>query len=192
MDKLKVTLIRSVIGRPQNQRDIVKGLGLGRVNSSVVVPDNAAMRGANLMKLHELKPAEGSRQVRNRVGRGTSSGNGKTAGRGQKGQKARGKVRLGFEGGQMPLFRRMPKRGFKNINRKEYAIVNLETLNKFEDGAEVTPALLVESGIIKDEKDGIKVLGNGTLNKQLTVKASKFSASAKEAIESKGGKAEVI
>ena len=144
------------------------------------------------MKLHELKPAEGSRQVRNRVGRGTSSGNGKTAGRGQKGQKARGKVRLGFEGGQMPLFRRMPKRGFKNINRKEYAIVNLETLNKFEDGAEVTPALLVESGIIKDEKDGIKVLGNGTLNKQLTVKASKFSASAKEAIESKGGKAVVI
>ncbi len=144
------------------------------------------------MKLHELKPAEGSRQVRNRVGRGTSSGNGKTAGRGQKGQKARGKVRLGFEGGRMPLFRRMPKRGFKNINRKEYAIVNLETLNKFEDGAEVTPALLVESGIIKDEKDGIKVLGNGTLNKQLTVKASKFSASAKEAIESKGGKAEVI
>ena len=139
-----------------------------------------------------MKPAEGSRQVRNRVGRGTSSGNGKTAGRGQKGQKARGKVRLGFEGGQMPLFRRMPKRGFKNINRKEYAIVNLETLNKFEDGAEVTPALLVESGIIKDEKDGIKVLGNGTLNKQLTVKASKFSASAKEAIESKGGKAEVI
>ena len=144
------------------------------------------------MKLHELKPAEGSRQVRNRVGRGTSSGNGKTAGRGQKGQKARGKVRLGFEGRQMPLFRRMPKRGFKNINRKEYAIVNLETLNVFEDGAEVTPALLVESGIIKDEKDGIKVLGNGTLNKQLTVKASKFSASAKEAIESKGGKAEVI
>ena len=144
------------------------------------------------MKLHELKPAEGSRQVRNRVGRGTSSGNGKTAGRGQKGPKARGKVRFGFEGGQMPLFRRMPKRGFKNINRKEYAIVNLETLNKFEDGAEVTPALLVESGIIKDEKDGIKVLGNGTLNKQLTVKASKFSASAKEAIESKGGKAEVI
>src|SRR5699024_4445848 len=144
------------------------------------------------MKLHELKPAEGSRQVRNRVGRGTSSGNGKTAGRGQKGQKDRGKVRLGFEGGQMPLFRRMRKRGFKNINRKEYVIVKLETLNKFEDGAEETPALLVESGIIKDEKDGIKELGNGTLNKQLTVKASKFSASAKEAIESKGGKAEVI
>jgi len=144
------------------------------------------------MKLHELKPAEGSRQVRNRVGRGTSSGNGKTAGRGQKGQKARSKVRLGFEGGQMPLFRRMPKRGFNNINRKEYAIVNLETLNKFEDGAEVTPALMVESGIVKNEKDGVKVLGNGELNKKLTVKANKFSASAKAAIEAAGGQAEVM
>ena len=135
------------------------------------------------MKLHELKPAEGSRQLRNRVGRGTSSGNGKTAGRGQKGQKARSKVRVGFEGGQMPLFRRMPKRGFKNVNRKDYAIVNLETLNKFEDGTEVTPALLVETRVVKDEKDGIKVLGNGELTKKLTVKASKFSASAKAAIE---------
>lgn len=146
------------------------------------------------MKLHELKPAEGSRKVRNRVGRGTSSGNGKTAGRGQKGQKARsgGKVRLGFEGGQTPLFRRMPKRGFNNINRKEYAIVNLETLNKFEDGAEVTPALMVEAGIVKNEKDGVKVLGNGELNKKLTVKANKFSASAKAAIEAAGGQAEVM
>ena len=144
------------------------------------------------MKLHELKPAEGSRQVRNRVGRGPSSGNGKTAGRGQKGQKARSKVRLGFEGGQMPLFRRMPKRGFNNINRKEYAIVNLETLNKFEDGAEVTPALMVEAGIVKNEKDGVKVLGNGELNKKLTVKANKFSASAKAAIEAAGGQAEVM
>lgn len=144
------------------------------------------------MKLNELKPAEGSRQVRNRVGRGTSSGNGKTAGRGQKGQKARSKVRLGFEGGQMPLFRRMPKRGFKNVNRVEYAIVNIETLNKFEDGTEVTPALLVESGIVKNEKDGIKILGNGELNKKLTVKANKFSASAKEAIEATGGQAEVM
>lgn len=144
------------------------------------------------MKLHELKPAEGSRQVRNRVGRGTSSGNGKTAGRGQKGQKARSKVRLGFEGGQMPLFRRMPKRGFNNINRKEYAIVNLETLNKFEDGAEVTPVLMVEAGIVKNEKDGVKVLGNGELNKKLTVKANKFSASAKAAIEAAGGQAEVM
>ncbi|HJD08954.1 MULTISPECIES: 50S ribosomal protein L15 [Ligilactobacillus] len=144
------------------------------------------------MKLNELKPAEGSRQVRNRVGRGTSSGNGKTAGRGQKGQKARGKVRLGFEGGQMPLFRRMPKRGFKNINRVEYAVVNIEKLNKFEDGTEVTPTLLVESGIVKNEKDGIKILGNGELKKKLTVKANKFSASAKSAIEAAGGQAEVM
>ena len=144
------------------------------------------------MKLHELKPAEGSRQLRNRVGRGTSSGNGKTAGRGQKGQKARSKVRVGFEGGQMPLFRRMPKRGFKNVNRKDYAIDNLETLNKFEDGTEVTPALLVETRVVKDEKDGIKVLGNGELTKKLTVKASKFSASAKAAIEAAGGTAEVM
>lgn len=144
------------------------------------------------MKLHELKPAEGSRQLRNHVGRGTSSGNGKTAGRGQKGQKARSKVRVGFEGGQMPLFRRMPKRGFKNVNRKDYAIVNLETLNKFEDGTEVTPALLVETRVVKDEKDGIKVLGNGELTKKLTVKASKFSASAKAAIEAAGGTAEVM
>ena len=144
------------------------------------------------MKLHELKPAEGSRQLRNRVGRGTSSGNGKTAGRGQKGQKARSKVRVGFEGGQMPLFRRMPKRGFKNVNRKDYAIVNLETLNKFEDGTEVTPALLVETRVVKDEKDGIKVLGNGELTKKLTVKARKFSASAKAAIEAAGGTAEVM
>ena len=144
------------------------------------------------MKLHELKLAEGSRQLRNRVGRGTSSGNGKTAGRGQKGQKARSKVRVGFEGGQMPLFRRMPKRGFKNVNRKDYAIVNLETLNKFEDGTEVTPALLVETRVVKDEKDGIKVLGNGELTKKLTVKASKFSASAKAAIEAAGGTAEVM
>ena len=144
------------------------------------------------MKLNELKPAEGSRQVRNRVGRGTSSGNGKTAGRGQKGQKARGKVRLGFEGGQMPLFRRMPKRGFKNINRVEYAVVNIEKLNKFEDGTEVTPTLLVESGIVKNGKDDIKILGNGELKKKLTVKANKFSASAKSAIEAAGGQAEVM
>jgi large subunit ribosomal protein L15 len=144
------------------------------------------------VKLHELKASEGSRKLRNRVGRGTSSGNGKTAGRGQKGQKARGKVRLGFEGGQMPLFRRMPKRGFQNINRKEYAIVNLETLEKFDNGTEVTPTLLVEKKVIKDEKDGIKVLGNGKLTKKLTVKANKFSTAAKEAIETAGGQAEVI
>lgn len=146
------------------------------------------------MKLHELKPSEGSRKVRNRVGRGIGSGNGKTAGKGHKGQNARsgGGVRPGFEGGQNPLYRRLPKRGFTNINRKEYAIVNLDTLNRFEDGAEVTPAALVETGIVSKELAGIKVLGNGTLSKKLTVKAHKFSASAKEAIENAGGQTEVI
>lgn len=146
------------------------------------------------MKLHELKPSEGSRKERNRVGRGTGSGNGKTSGRGHKGQKARsgGGVRLGFEGGQLPLFRRIPKRGFTNINRKEFAIVNLDVLNRFEDGTEVTPELLVETGIIRNEKSGIKILSNGNIEKKLTVKANKFSAGAKEAIEAAGGKTEVI
>lgn len=144
------------------------------------------------MKLNELQVAEGSRNVRNRVGRGESSGNGKTAGRGQKGQKARGKVRLGFEGGQMPLFRRKPKRGFTNINRKEYAVVNLDVLNQFDNGTEVSPALLVEAGIVKNESSGIKILANGQLEKSLTVKANKFSAAAVTAIEAAGGKTEVI
>ncbi|MBM7708537.1 50S ribosomal protein L15 [Enterococcus lemanii] len=146
------------------------------------------------MKLHELKPAEGSRQERNRVGRGSSSGNGKTSGRGQKGQKSRsgGGVRLGFEGGQTPLFRRLPKRGFTNVNRKEYAVVNLDILNRFEDGTEVTPLTLVEAGIVKDEKAGIKVLGNGELTKKLAVKAAKFSKTAEEAIVAAGGSVEVI
>ena len=146
------------------------------------------------MKLHELKSAEGSRHVRNRVGRGTSSGNGKTAGRGQKGQKARsgGGVRLGFEGGQTPLFRRLPKRGFTNVNRKEYAVINLDLLNRFEDGTEVTPVTLVEAGLVKNEKAGIKVLGNGELTKKLTVKAAKCSKAAEEAIVAAGGSIEVI
>ena len=154
------------------------------------------------MKLHELKPAEGSRKVRNRVGRGTSSGNGKTSGRGQKGQKARsgGGVRArsgggkkpGFEGGQTPLFRRLPKRGFTNINAKEYTLVNLDQLNVFEDGTEVTPVVLKEAGIIRAEKSGVKVLGNGELTKKLTVKAAKFSKSAEAAITAKGGSVEVI
>lgn len=146
------------------------------------------------MKLHELEPATGSRKERNRVGRGIATGNGKTSGRGQKGQKSRsgGGVRPGFEGGQNPIFRRLPKRGFTNINRKEYAIVNLDALNRFEEGTEVTPALLVETGVVGKEKAGIKVLGNGSLDKKLTVKAHKFSASAKEAIENAGGNIEVI
>ena len=146
------------------------------------------------MKLHELKAAEGSRKERKRKGRGIGSGNGKTAGKGHKGQNARsgGGVRLGFEGGQTPLFRRLPKRGFTNINRKDYAIVNLDTLNLFEDGTEVTPALLLETGIVSKEKAGIKILAKGSIEKKLTVKAHKFSSTAKEAIEAAGGKTEVI
>ena len=130
------------------------------------------------MKLNELKPAAGSRSKRLRKGRGLSSGHGFTSGRGTKGQKAHGKTRLGFEGGQMPLYRQIPKRGFTNINRKEYAIVNLASLNKFDDGTEVTPQLLMESGLVKNLKSGIKILGSGKLEKKLTVKANKFSASA--------------
>ncbi|WP_170005928.1 50S ribosomal protein L15 [Bacillus fonticola] len=146
------------------------------------------------MKLHELKPAEGSRKSRKRVGRGIATGNGKTAGKGHKGQNARsgGGVRPGFEGGQMPLFQRLPKRGFTNINRKEYAVVNLKTLNRFEDGTEVTPELLVETGVIKNVKAGIKILAAGTIEKKLTVKAHKFSDAAKQAIEANGGSTEVV
>jgi large subunit ribosomal protein L15 len=146
------------------------------------------------MKLHELKPAEGSRKERKRLGRGIGSGQGKTAGKGHKGQNARsgGGVRLGFEGGQTPLFRRLPKRGFTNFNRKEYAVVNLDALNRFEDGTEVTPELLIETGVVKSEKAGIKILANGTLEKKVTVKAHKFSSAAKEAIEAAGGTTEVI
>jgi len=146
------------------------------------------------MKLHELKLNDGARKERKRVGRGTGSGHGKTSTRGHKGQGARsgGGVRLGFEGGQTPLFQRLPKRGFTNINRKEYAIVNLEVLNRFEDGTEVTPELLIETGVVSKEKAGIKVLAKGTIEKKLTVKAHKFSSAAKEAIEAAGGQTEVI
>src|SRR5699024_1469015 len=144
------------------------------------------------MKLNELKPAAGSRSKRLRKGRGLSSGHGFTSGRGTKGQKAQGKTRLGSEAGQMPLYRQIPKRGFTNINRKEYAIVNLASLNKFDDGTEVTPQLLMESGLVKNLKSDIKILGSGKLEKKLTVKANKFSASAVSAIEAAGGKTEVM
>lgn len=147
------------------------------------------------MKLHELRAAEGSTKAPKRKGRGTATGQGKTAGRGMNGQKSRsgGGVRLGFEGGQMPLYRRIPKRGFTNIWGTEYNIVNVSTLNdKFEAGTEVTPEILVEKGIVKQMKDGIKILGQGELEKSLTVKAQKFSKSAVEKIEAAGGKAEVI
>lgn len=141
------------------------------------------------MKLHEL---EGTRKKRKRVGRGMSSGSGKTSGRGQKGQKARSKVREGFEGGQTPLFQRLPKRGFTNVHRKELTIVNLDALNQFENGTEITPELLLEKGVVSNLKAGLKVLGKGAIDKKLTVRANKFSASAKEAIEGAGGKTEVI
>jgi large subunit ribosomal protein L15 len=146
------------------------------------------------MKLHELKPAEGSRHVRKRVGRGIGSGLGKTSGKGHKGQNARsgGGVRPGFEGGQNPLYRRLPKRGFTNINRKEYAVVSLDALNRFAEGTVVTPELLKETGVISALRDGVKVLANGELNVKLTVKAHKFSQAAAEKIAQVGGTAEVI
>ncbi|APR07886.1 50S ribosomal protein L15 [Lentilactobacillus parabuchneri] len=144
------------------------------------------------MKLNELKAAEGSRSLRTRKGRGRSAGKGKTAGRGQKGQKARSKTRVGFEGGQMPLYRRIPKRGFNNINHKEYAVVNVVKLEAFDDGTEVTPELLQQSGIVKNTKSGIKILGEGELTKKLTVKANKFSKAAQSVIENAGGKIEVV
>jgi large subunit ribosomal protein L15 len=146
------------------------------------------------MKLHELSSATGSRHTRKRVGRGTSSGMGKTSTRGHKGQNARsgGGVRPGFEGGQNPLYRRLPKRGFTNRFRTEYAIVNLEDLNNFAAGTEVTPEVLMETGIVKAPKDGIKILGNGEITVKLTVKANKFSQSAIEKIQAAGGITEVI
>ena len=148
------------------------------------------------MKLHELQPAAGSKKTRTRVGRGLGSGLGKTSGRGQKGQNSRsgGGVRSGFEGGQMPLYRRLPKRGFNNsVFAKEYAEVNVEQLNRFEDGATVDPVALIEAGILKNVRDGIRILGNGTLEtKNLTVIANGFTKSAEEKITAAGGKVEVI
>jgi large subunit ribosomal protein L15 len=146
------------------------------------------------MKLHELSPAEGSAKASFRKGRGPASGNGKTAGKGHKGQNARsgGGVKPGFEGGQLPLYRRSPKRGFYNKFGKSYAIVNVEMLNIFEDGAVVDAAALIDSGIIKSVCDGIKILGEGELTKKLTVKAAVFSETAKGKIEALGGKTEVV
>ena len=145
------------------------------------------------MKLHELSPAPGSTKSVFRKGRGAGSGNGKTAGKGHKGQKARsgGSIRPGFEGGQMPLQRRIPKRGFNNIFAKEYVSINVDVLNRFEDGAVVDAQAIADAGIIKNTRDGIQILGRGELERKLTVIASAFSASAKEKIEAAGGKAEV-
>jgi len=146
------------------------------------------------MKLQDLKPAEGSKKSPKRIGRGTGSGWGKTAGRGQDGQNSRsgGGTRPGFEGGQMPLYRRLPKRGFTNIFAKEYSCINVDRLNVFENGTEITQELLVEKRIIRKIHDGVKILGNGKLEKNLSVKVSKFSKAAAEKIEAAGGKVEVI
>lgn len=146
------------------------------------------------MKIHELTPAPDSNKAVKRIGRGHGSGNGKTAGKGHKGQNARsgGGVRIGFEGGQMPLARRIPKRGFNNIFATKYSIVNVSDLNKFKDGTVVDTELLVASGLVKKVNDGVKILGNGELTAKLTVKAAKFSQSAIEKIEKAGGKAEVM
>lgn len=146
------------------------------------------------MKLHEIKPARGSTKRRKVVGRGRGSGHGTTAGRGGKGQTARtgSSIPAWFEGGQMPLIRRLPKRGFTNIFKKNYAIINIELLDRFESGQEVTPALLVSQGLIRSRNDGIKVLGTGALTKTLTVHAHKFSQSAAAKIEAAGGKVQVI
>ncbi|MGL5270718.1 MAG: 50S ribosomal protein L15 [Selenomonadaceae bacterium] len=146
------------------------------------------------MNLHELSPAPGSKKTRTRVGRGLGSGLGKTSGRGHKGQNSRsgGGVRSGFEGGQMPLYRRLPKRGFKNIFAQQFAEVNVSSLNRFEDGATVDPVALIEAGILKNVRDGIRILGNGEITKKLTVIANGFTKSAEEKITAAGGKVEVI
>ena len=146
------------------------------------------------MKLNELSPAPGARKVRFRVGHGLGSGNGKTSGKGQKGQKSRsgGGVRTGFEGGQMPIYRRLPKRGFKNIFANVYAEVNVETLNRFEDGTTVDAVALVEAGVLKNIQDGVRILGNGELTKKLTVVANGFTKTAEEKITAAGGKVEKL
>lgn len=146
------------------------------------------------MKLQDLRPAEGARKAPKRLGRGTGSGLGRNSGKGEKGQNSRsgGGVRPGFEGGQMPLYRRLPKRGFTNIFAKEYAVINIDRLNDFEDGTIVTPELLLEKRIISKIRDGVKLLGQGEITKNLTVKASKFSKTAAEKIQAAGGKVEVI
>ena len=203
--KLKITLVKSTIGAIPKHRKTVEALGLKKLNKTVEMPDNAATRGqiqqirhlvkeVHKMNLSELKPDEGAKQSNEfRRGRGHGSGNGKTAGKGHKGQKARsGAPRPGFEGGQLPLYRRLPKRGFTNINSKNIIGIGVDRLNAFEDGAEVTVAALVEKGIVSNPKDGVKILGNGELTKKLDVKVNAYSASAVEKIQAAGGKAEVI
>jgi large subunit ribosomal protein L15 len=159
-----------------------------------LLPAFSGKEGKMSLRLHELKAPPGSTKATKRKGRGTATGQGKTAGRGMNGQNSRsgGGTRIGFEGGQMPLYRRIPKRGFTNIWRVEYATVNVEALNAFDEGTEITEAILIEKRLIKKAAGGVKILGDGKLEKKLTVKANKFSKSAVEKIEAAGGKAEVI
>ena len=209
MANLNIKLVKSLNGRIAKHKATAEALGLRKIGDTTVQPDNEATRGkiANIgyrsprnskevreMNLHELSPAPGSNPKAYRKGRGHGSGNGKTAGRGQKGQWARsgGGVRVGFEGGQMPLTRRIPKRGFHTIFAKPLEAINVSALEKFEDGATVNVCDLLEKGILSKCEYGYKVLGNGTLTKKLTVRASAFSASAKEKIVAAGGKYEVV
>ena len=207
---IKIKLVKSAFGRKPNQAKTLKALGLSKINQVVERTDNDCVRGMVatvkhlvevveqevpfMLNLSELKPNNGAKHYKKIVGRGTSSGTGKTSGKGHKGQNARsgGGVRPGFEGGQTPLFKRLPKRGFTNVNRKEYAIVNVEDLNVFKEGTVVTVEKLQKEGLVKKVYDGLKVLGNGKLEVSLTVKANKFSKSALQAINDAGGKAEVI
>jgi len=205
-DRVKVTLIKSTIGAVPKNKKTIEALGLTKLGKTVELPNNAATQGAvrkvapyvkvegTVMDLSNLKAAEGSVHSDNfRRGRGHGSGNGKTAGKGHKGQKARsGAPRPGFEGGQMPLYRRLPKRGFKNRNTLTIVPINLSALERFDNDAVVSVETLIEAGIVKNPRDGVKILGNGELTKKLTVQANAFSASAKEKIEALGGKAEVI
>ena len=201
-DKLKITLVKSTIGAVPKNKKTVEALGLRKIGQSKEFPNNKATQGMiqnvrHLIKVEDLSnlsPAAGSKHSDNfRRGRGHGSGNGKTAGKGHKGQKARsGAPRPGFEGGQMPLYRRLPKRGFKNRNSKEIVAVNISVLENFDNDAVVSVDTLIERGIVKNPRDGVKILGNGELTKKLTVQANAFSASAKEKIEALGGKAEVI
>ena len=200
MADLKITLVKSTIGAVPKHKKTVEALGLKKLNKTVVLPDNAATRGMVkqvshlVMDLSNLRPADGSKQSDNfRRGRGHGSGNGKTAGKGHKGQKARsGGTRPGFEGGQMPLYRRIPKRGFTNRNTKTIVGINVSALEVFENDTVVTVDTLIEQGIVTNPKDGVKILGNGELTKKLTVQADAFSAGAVAKIEALGGKAEVI
>ena len=191
-DTLKVTLVKSPISAKPKHRATVEALGLRKLNKTVELPNNAATLGMVKQVQHLVKV--GSTHNDNfRRGRGHGSGNGKTAGKGHKGQKARsGAPRVGFEGGQMPLYRRIPKRGFTNRNSKDIEAVNVSALERFDNDTEVTIATLIEAGVIKDAKDGVKILGNGELTKKLTVKVNAFSEGAKAKIEALGGKAEVI